>query len=144
MGPDSIELHRVGCCEQDRPMRRVERRQERKAIVNQLDAIGDEELPSVSNDRAHPGQPLEIAVRNLKNRETPDPPSVMTLRYGTREKLIVERASTEPHNNETRRRSLVAKNHLLGHHHTLPSTHHEQHKQETIQPRRFSDGASRV
>jgi hypothetical protein len=121
MSPNSIELHRVRCCEQDRPMGRVERWQEREAGVDQVDAIGDEELASVSHDGAHPGQPLEIAVQDLKNREAPDSPSVVTLRHRTRQKPVVECASTEPHNNETRRSGLVAKNHLLGHHHTLPS-----------------------
>jgi hypothetical protein len=54
MSPNSIELHRVRCCEQVRPMRRVECWQEREAVIDQVDAISDEDLASVGHDRPHP------------------------------------------------------------------------------------------
>ena len=79
MRPDPLELSNGRSSEQDRPMGRVQGRQQRETVIDQLGTIRDQELTATCNDRSEAGQLLVAAIWNLKHREAPDPPSRMTL-----------------------------------------------------------------
>jgi hypothetical protein len=115
MGSDPLELPWRGGGEHNGPVGQVERRKQREPVVDQGLTVSDEELPAVGNDRAHPDQLVVVAAGHLKDREAPDPPSLVALIDRSSQQVVIERARTETHDDQARRSVFVTKGEGLEH-----------------------------